>query len=205
MVERYVIGIDEVGRGPLAGPVMVGVVAIPTDFDWSLISGVNDSKQLTPLKRLVIFKQAKELRQAGNLYFAVGKVSSRLIDRRGITWAIATALKKSLEKVTADLEVTDRGQLELRLDGSLRAPGEYLKQQTIIRGDASEPVIGLASIVAKVTRDTLMERLGERPDFKPYGFADHKGYGTPEHLAAIAKYGLSREHRRSFCGRFLAN
>ena len=205
MVKGYIIGIDEVGRGPLAGPVMVGVVAVPKDFDWSLISGVNDSKQLTPLKRLVIFKQAKKLRQAGSLYFAVGKVSAKVIDQQGITSAIAKALKQALARVTAELGVVDRRGLEVFLDGGLKAPGEYLDQKTIIRGDASEPVIGLASIVAKVTRDNLLERLGARPDLKPYGLANHKGDGTSEHLAAIAKYGLSREHRRSFCRRFLAN
>lgn len=87
----------------------------------------------------------------------------------------------------------------VKLDGGLKAPEEWVNQETIVKGDAKEKVIGLASIMAKVTRDRYMEKLARKPEYAQYNFAQHKGYGTLAHRTAISAYGLSREHRASFC------
>ncbi len=191
---RYLIGIDEVGRGPLAGPVAVGAVRIAPDFDWKQIEGVRDSKKLSEKKRETIFERALELRQSDQLHFAVCTSSASYIDRYGIVPAIKRALTEALSR----LEVSPK-ECHVLLDGSLSAPIEYTHQSTIIRGDDSEPVISLASIVAKVTRDRLMNRLASK--YPVYGFESHKGYGTSYHVQTIAQVGLSDIHRASFCTR----
>ncbi len=198
MSYRYLIGIDEVGRGPLAGPVMVGVLMVPADFNWDLVPGVGDSKKVTPKNRAAIFRRTKDLRRQGFLDYEVTAVSARRIDRIGIAVAIREALRKGLATLMARANVSAR-QVAVKLDGGLFAPEEFLEQETIIKGDGQEPVIGLASIIAKVTRDTHMERLATKAEFLPYELAVHKGYGTVKHRAAIARHGLSREHRASFC------
>ena len=189
----YIVGIDEAGRGPLAGPVAVGVVAVPGDFDWALIPGVGDSKQVSPKKRLIIFEQAQVLKTAGMLNFRVELASAQVIDQIGIVPTIKHALTRGLEKLA--LASTS---CRILLDGSLTAPVEF-QQQTIIRGDATEPVIGLASILAKVTRDRYMAQLAEQPAYYPYAFDTHKGYGTKSHRESIVAHGLSTEHRVSYC------
>jgi ribonuclease HII len=187
----YYIGIDEAGRGPLAGPVTVGVVKIPNDFDWEMIPGVTDSKKLSPEKRAEIFARAKELRHKRMLDFAVAQVGASVIDNRGIIHAIRLATNRCIARLQLRPE-----QVTIRLDGSLSAPEEY-KQATIIKGDALYPEIGLASIVAKETRDAYMTRIARR--FFRYGFEEHKGYGTKAHRQAIKQYGLSPIHRVSYC------
>jgi ribonuclease HII len=198
MSYRYLIGIDEVGRGPLAGPVMVGVLMVPANFNWGLVSGVGDSKKVTPKNRVAIFRRAKDLRRQGFLDYEVTAVSARRIDRIGITVAIREALRRGLTSLMSRAKVP-ASQVMIKLDGGLSAPPEFLRQETIIKGDGRELVIGLASIIAKVTRDTHMERLATKAEFLPYELALHKGYGTVRHRAAIARHGLSREHRASFC------
>ena len=198
---KYIIGIDEAGRGPLAGPVSVGVVLIPHDFDWDLIPGVNDSKKLSAKKREVIFKRALELVAAGELWYSVQMPTAKQIDTKGISVVIRAAMEKGLREVMAE---NPRGPLGFRevmvkLDGSLYAPAEFVHQETIIKGDAKEKVIGLASIMAKVTRDRYMEKITNKPTLQVYNFAQHKGYGTLVHRTAIAKHGLSLEHRVSYC------
>lgn len=189
---EWVIGIDEVGRGPLAGPVAVGVAMVPSDFDWQeKLPGVTDSKKLSEKKREEIFAAVKALQSAGELNFAVALVSAKVIDAIGIVPAVRRALERSLGRLEAPIDAT------VKLDGGLRAPAEFTNQETIIKGDALEPVIGLASICAKVTRDRYMVRIAGQ--FAPYDFHIHKGYGTKAHRAAIARYGLSSEHRASFC------
>ncbi|MEK7479686.1 MAG: ribonuclease HII [Patescibacteria group bacterium] len=191
---RYLIGIDEAGRGPLAGPVAVGAVMVPVDFDWSLLEGVRDSKKLSEKKREEFYTRASELAQSKVLHFAVSTSSATYIDRYGIVPAIKRALAEALSRF--DIEPHD---CRVVLDGSLHAPAEYIHQETIIRGDDTEPVISLASIMAKVTRDRLMKRLS--PKYPAYGFDAHKGYGTLLHRRAIAQFGLSDVHRTSFCRR----
>ncbi len=197
---EYIIGIDEAGRGPLAGPVAVGVVMVPADFKWTLIKGVNDSKQLSPRVRAAIFKDTRRLKRAGRLAYSVVLVGARVIDERGIVPAINTALARGLKRVTGQTGRVIRPEDSIvLLDGGLRAPAMYLNQETIIKGDAKEKVIGLASIMAKVTRDRYMERRAKLAAYAKYDFAAHKGYGTREHRRLIAAHGLSPEHRASFC------
>lgn len=191
---KYLVGIDEAGRGPLAGPVTVGVAVVPIDFDWSILLGVGDSKQLSEAKREQIFERARELKKTGALDFAVGQMAAAMIDARGIVGAVEAAMRSALAKLDLSPE-----ECEIRLDGSLRAPIAYPNQITIIKGDATEPVIGLASIMAKVTRDRQMTRLATKPELTPYNFEIHKGYGTKRHRELIQIHGLSRIHRQSFC------
>ena len=195
-MSKYVIGIDEAGRGPLAGPVAVGVVLIEADFDWGLLAGVNDSKKLSEKKREEIFEEAGRLKVASQLDYSVTMVSAKVIDRVGIVGAINLAMTRGLGKVLKDF--TKPANCQVLLDGSLRAPVEFIDQETIIKGDQKERVIGLASIMAKVTRDRYMVRKSQEAIFAPYNFAKHKGYGTRTHCEAIKKHGLSTIHRKTF-------
>ncbi len=194
----YIVGIDEAGRGPLAGPVAVGVVIVPKGFNWKLLPGVGDSKKISPNKRALIKNAAEDLKRQGKLDFEVKLSSASFIDRKGIVPAITTALEAGLEQVMKRQSLAT-SQVAVKLDGGLRAPKEYVKQETIIKGDEKELVIGLASILAKETRDEYMLKIAKKKAFLPYQFALHKGYGTSLHLAAIAEFGPSSEHRRSFC------
>lgn len=197
---KWLIGIDEAGRGPLAGPVAVGVALVAADFDWALLPGVNDSKQLTERKREEIYQQAKRLERAGVLITAVTLVSARQIDRFGIVPAVSKGMVRSLAKVTQSFGVgVDWNTIMVKLDGGLKAPAECVQQETIIKGDSKEKVIGLASIMAKVMRDRYMVRKAKLDAYAHYNFAQHKGYGTKLHRAAIADHGLSTEHRVSYC------
>jgi ribonuclease HII len=188
---KWLVGVDEAGRGPLAGPVAVGMVKVPSDFDWSLITGVGDSKKIKESDRKKIFAVAKELRYRNQLDFSVSQVGSSVIDEKGITFAINLAIKRNIKKL--GLSPSDS---EIKLDGSLKAPIEFT-QETIIKGDDKELVIGLASIVAKVTRDKYMIKAARQ--YFQYDFDAHKGYGTKSHREAIAKYGKSPIHRASYC------
>ncbi len=197
---QYELGIDEAGRGPLAGPVAVGLVLVPTGFDWSLLPGVSDSKKVSEKNRERIYKEALRLAKAGKLWCTVEMASAKAIDKQGIAVVIRGCIDKGLKELCArqDLEL-DWGTAAVKLDGSLRAPEYCLHQETIIKGDAKEQVIGLASILAKVTRDAYMCRLANKVTFNPYQFAKHKGYGTALHRRLIAQNGLSPEHRASYC------
>lgn len=195
---KFLIGIDEAGRGPLAGPVTVGIVSIPINFDWTLIPGVGDSKKISSKKREEIFEKASNLKKERILNFQVVSSSSLIIDTKGIVYAIKRAMGQGLKKL--ELKPSD---CQVLLDGSLTAPAQFANQQTIIRGDASEQIIGLASILAKVTRDRYMMKIGKGTEFLPYEFAVHKGYGTKKHCESIRKNGLSSLHRTSFCRNLL--
>ena len=191
MSMKWLIGVDEAGRGPLAGPVSVGLVKVATDFDWDLIPGVNDSKKISEKKREKIFDIVKELEKQGLIEYSVQSVSAKSIDAKGIVPAIRRSIEAGIVKLALKSE-----ECIIKLDGGLKAPEEF-PQETIIKGDSKEKVIGLASIMAKVTRDKYMEKIdGGYPE---YGFAKHKGYGTKSHIDAIRKNGFSPEHRRSYC------
>jgi len=191
-MKKWLVGVDEAGRGPLAGPVAVGVVCVPVDFDWDLLVGVNDSKKLTPETREAIFKEALKLKRRGMINYAVGSSSAKMIDRIGIVPAIKSAQGRAFTRLKLEPQLC-----VVKLDGGLKASQEFLSQETIIKGDGREKVIGLASVLAKVTRDRYMKRIASR--FASYDFATHKGYGTKAHCMAIHKHGLSSEHRVSFC------
>ena len=191
---KYIVGVDEAGRGPLAGPLAVGAVCVPSNFDWELLPGVNDSKKLSAKSREAIFRLAKDLKKEGKLNYAVAMTSASQIDRLGLSKCLDRSLDRSLKKVAPKPE-----SVSIKLDGSLKAPDQYIHQETIIKGDQKEKVIGLASILAKVTRDKLMERISKQEEFTRYEFAIHKGYGTRKHRLLIKKHGLSTLHRQSFC------
>ena len=198
---KFIIGVDEAGRGPLAGPVAVGVVFVSNDFDWKEIEGVGDSKKVSPKNREAIFRRAQILKKEGRLDFAVGMVSASIIDKIGIVPAIKKAMDQALQNIEKGKLLNEllSNNVMVKLDGGLKAPVRYVHQETIIRGDAKEKVIGLASIMAKVTRDRYMVRKSALQIFAPYTFAVHKGYGTKVHCTAIKKFGLSPEHRSTFC------
>ncbi|TAK56881.1 ribonuclease HII [Patescibacteria group bacterium] len=197
---RYVVGIDEVGRGPIAGPVVVGALCVDMEHAKAqlsraefrqLFSGIKDSKKLSPEQREKWFVHICSAREAGVLDFAVTFVSAKDIDTKGLAPSIRKALQKSLQKVAPNPENT-----QVLLDGSLYAPVKYKNQKTIIKGDLKEPIIGLASIVAKVSRDRLMVSYAK--NYAQYDFEVHKGYGTRKHYEKIKKHGLSPLHRKSF-------
>ena len=195
MSKRFLIGIDEAGRGPLAGPISVGVFSIKDKKHLKKFKGVKDSKQLSEIQREEWFKRIREWRREGILEYAVSFSSSETIDSKGITYATYSALNRSLKR----LEKKDFAfpQSRILLDGSLYASSRYSNQKTIIDGDAKERIIALASICAKVLRDRRMKRLGK--EFPEYGFEIHKGYGTKAHYRAIKKHGtLETVHRKSF-------
>ncbi len=200
----YKIGIDEAGRGPLAGPVAVGIVLLPADFDWSLLPEVNDSKKLSEKKRELIYESAMRLAKSQQLFCTVEMGSASSIDKRGIAVVIRDCIDKGLKEIDNQIRYShgipvDFNNIQVLLDGSLKAPEYCVHQETIIKGDAKEKVIGLASILAKVTRDDYMRRRAKLAAYQLYHFARHKGYGTAAHRQAIAMNGLSSEHRKTFC------
>jgi len=196
---KYIVGIDEVGRGPIAGPV--AVCAFMTDksreqtlwWDFSMQTKLplRDSKKLTKKQREKWFEYLKEEKSKGNCDFAVSLVSSEWIDKVGIVRAIQKALDSSLKKVTVNPK-----EVFVYLDGGLKAPVEFINQETVIKGDELHPVISCASIVAKVSRDALMTKYADQ--YPEYGFENHVGYGTKAHYNAIKKHGQTVLHRKSF-------
>lgn len=183
------VGIDEVGRGPLAGPLAVGVLVIPRR-NLRHLKGVKDSKKLSPAAREAWYGKIRALEKEGMLVSAVAFVGERQIDKRGLSHALMQGVARCLRRLDIPLEA------DIRLDGSLYAPPAYLRQMTIVQGDEKEPAIAAASIVAKVRRDRRMRNLARR--YPGYGFEVHKGYGTSAHYRALKKLGLSDIHRRSF-------
>jgi ribonuclease HII len=185
---KYIIGVDEAGRGPIAGAVAVGAVLIPANFNKNFFRDIRDSKQLTKIQREMWFKKIKKNK---NMRYIVCFSEAGQIDKLGIVKAVKQAIDRALNKLEAETNVC-----LVLLDGRLKAPLVYKNQKTIIKGDEKEPVISLASIVAKVSRDRKMVNLSKR--YPEYGFEKHKGYGTKEHLRAVRKHGLCTIHRKSF-------
>lgn len=181
---RRIAGIDEVGRGPLAGPVVAAAVILPPFFDAPWLPEVKDSKVLTAPQRE---RLARAVRHEA-LAIGIGLRSARVIDAIGL----AAANRRAVDDALASLSVSPDFLL---LDAFLHRPSE-LDQIALIDGDARCASIACASIVAKVARDRMMTALDRR--FPGYGLAAHKGYGTPAHKAALATLGLSPIHRRSF-------
>jgi ribonuclease HII len=201
---QYIIGIDEVGRGPIAGPVAVCAFMIkegifvdgfPTSPTGGKLPKLKDSKKLSKKQREVWFKFLKEQKEQGLCDYAVSFVSPENIDKFGITKCIQKALNSSLVNLlnTSELEPS---YYKLMLDGGLHAPVEYIHQETIIRGDELHPVISMASIMAKVSRDRIMTKCAV--EYPEYGFEKHVGYGTKAHYEAIKKHGQTPIHRKTF-------
>ena len=182
----YICGIDEVGRGPLAGPVVAGAVILPKDCD---ILYINDSKQLSEKKREelydVITKEA--------VAWAVGYASPERIDEINILQATYEAMRQAISKLSV--------QPQLFLNDAVTIPEVQIPQVPIIKGDAKSVSIAAASIVAKVTRDRMMEEYDKV--LPEYGFASNKGYGSAAHIEALKKYGPSPIHRKTFITHFV--
>lgn len=184
---KLIAGVDEVGRGPLAGPVCCACVIMPLD---DLIDGVDDSKKLSEKKREVLFEKIKEKAICYNIEF----VSEQEIDQINILEATKKCMAKAINNMskTPDIVLVD----------AVKNLDTKVETYSIIHGDALSYNIAAASILAKVTRDKLMVELSKK--YPEYGFEKHKGYGTKQHVEAIKKYGILPIHRKSFL-RFLDN
>ena len=194
MHPHYLIGIDEAGRGPLAGPLCVGACAAKRSriHDvWRLFGGARECKQLTPDERAQWLSVIRDGEERGVVRVATAFISHTTIDTRGMAYALRVGVARVLDK----LAITPV-HCRVLLDGTLVAPRAFTHQETIIGGDERELLIALASIAAKTRRDTHMEALAHR--FPTYGFDIHKGYGTPAHYAALRRFGPSSIHRMSF-------
>jgi ribonuclease HII len=195
-----VCGLDEVGRGALAGPLVAAAAVLPPGFDGilgSLRLLLRDSKTLSRAQRERI---AEPIRRAA-LNLAIVEISVEEIDRRGIAWANREAFRRLIALIDAGSYVVD-GNLRLRVEGE-----RMERVRSVVRADATEPAVSAASIVAKVHRDRLMADLaGEHPE---YGWDHNAGYGTPEHIAALREHGPTSHHRALFTstalGRYLGD
>ena len=184
---EYICGIDEAGRGPLAGPVVVGIAIMPKD---SMIEGVNDSKKVSEKKREKLYDQITQEAIAWN----VGMADQNEIDEINILNATKLALTRAIEglKIKPDL---------ILVDALTNIDTKGIPYKSIIKGDAKEYSIAAASILAKVTRDRMMREYDEI--YPQYGFSGHKGYGTAKHIAAIKEYGPCILHRKTFIKNFI--
>jgi len=210
---KFVIGIDEVGRGSLAGPVTVAAVAATANSKFKITNTkqipnfkyknkkplftipLRDSKKLTAKQREEWLKYIKSASWRTKIFYAISSVSPKIIDKINISQAANLAAARALQKLIINnkLPIT---KISVFLDGGLYLKIQNLRLKTVIKGDEKIPVISLASIVAKVTRDKFMSRLHKK--FTLYNFAKNKGYGTKEHYRALKKYGPSLIHRKSF-------
>lgn len=181
-----VCGIDEAGRGPLCGPVVAAAVILPDEYN---ILYINDSKKLSETKRKEVYKEIDKYAVA----YGVGIVSPERIDEINILQATYEVMRTAIHK----LSVTP----DILLNDAVTIPMVDIKQVPIIKGDAKSQSIAAASIVAKVTRDHLMEEYDKL--YPEYGFAKHKGYGTAAHIKAIKEYGPCPIHRRTFIKNFI--
>lgn len=219
---RYIIGIDEVGRGALAGPVVVAAVAMPANL--KLISQISkprtgkmrDSKKLTPKRREKWFKY---LIRHPMLCYSIARVYPRQIEKMNISRAANLAALRALDRLASAYHLSPV-TCRIFLDGGLylgnkrgftqnvrrstqkiiprmSALGPHWSARTIVRGDEKIRAVAAASIIAKVSRDRAMARLAKKEP--RYGFEIHKGYGTKKHLAALRRFGLSEAHRKNFC------
>ncbi|MBM4462814.1 MAG: ribonuclease HII [Chloroflexi bacterium] len=181
---RFIAGVDEVGRGALAGPVVAAAVILPLENDFAWLSRVRDSKQLTPRRREQIFELIRQSRIA----IGIGMTSHTDIDAIGIVKATRMAMGQAVRELAFSPDC-------LLID-ALSLPGIPLPQWGIVRGDQLSLSIACASIVAKVTRDRYMTELDR--SYPGYGLARHKGYGTRQHLASLCHLGACPIHRQSF-------
>ena len=181
----WVCGVDEAGRGPLVGAVVAGAVVLDPN---NPILGLKDSKKLTPARRDFLYEQIMEKAKA----WGVGEASPAEIDDINILQATMLAMRRAIEDLVSRLGAWPDKAL---IDGN-RCPELPIPAEAIIKGDAKEPAISAASIIAKVTRDRQMQALDKL--YPQYGFAQHMGYPTEAHFAALKEFGACDEHRRSF-------
>lgn len=183
---RFICGIDEAGRGPLAGPVVAGAVILPADCE---ILYLNDSKKLTPARREELYDEIMDKAVAAG----IGMVGPARIDEINILQATYEAMREAVNQLSV--------QPDILLNDAVMLPGISIPQVPIVKGDAKSVSIAAASILAKVTRDRLMVQYEEI--LPGYGFAQNKGYGSREHIEALKRLGPTPIHRRSFIGNFL--
>lgn len=191
-----VIGIDEVGRGAFAGPIVGAGVIFKPNINPKILHGVNDSKLLSPRKR----EDCSEIIKKEALFWTVESIEIDYINKHGIGKANSAVFRKVLSKLISNLSNSSYFVL---IDGFHRKylPGGIQKQKAIIKGDRKSLSIASASIIAKVYRDKLMEEAGNK--FPDYNFGQNKGYGTKKHREALKTYGISGFHRVSFCRGYL--
>ena len=182
----YICGIDEAGRGPLAGPVVAAAAVLPKDCQ---IFYLNDSKKLSEKKRDLLFDEIKEKAVA----YGIGIVSPQVIDEINILQATYEAMRQAISQLNVIPEIL--------LNDAVTIPGVDIMQVPIVKGDAKSVSIAAASILAKVTRDRMMMEYDQI--YPEYGFAKHKGYGTAAHIAALKEYGPCPIHRRTFIKKFV--
>ncbi len=182
--KKYIAGVDEVGRGPLAGPVVCASVIMPLD---DIIEGVDDSKKLSEKKREKLFELIKEKA----ICYHIEEISEREIDEINILNAVKKCMTTAVEKLSVKPDIT----LVDGNDTNLSINAEY-----IIKGDSKSYTIGCASILAKVYRDNLMTKYAK--EFPEYGFEKHKGYGTKVHIEKIKEIGPCKLHRKTFIKNF---
>lgn len=182
--DKFIVGIDEVGRGAIAGPLVLGAAAgYLNNKNKKFLTRVKDSKKLTFNQRLLWYKKFKN----SDLNFYCVFISNNFIDKYGMGKSLKEGVKRLLKKIDKKIDL-------VLLDGGLKAPEKY-NQKTIIRGDDKVPFISAASIYSKVKRDLYMIRMDKKIN---YCFADHKGYGTKKHFLLIRKNGISKVHRKTF-------
>ena len=192
---RFIAGIDEAGRGPLAGPVVAACCILPKD---AVILYLNDSNKVTALRREAMLPEIKEKAIA----YGIGIVEEKRIDEINILQADYEAMRIALQQTSAMLQAKGLADAPgLLLNDAVTIPGVDIPQESIIKGDAKSVSIAAASILAKVTRDHLMEEYDAQ--YPEYGFARNKGYGTKEHIEALKRLGPCPIHRRSFIGHFV--
>ncbi len=182
--KKYIAGVDEVGRGPLAGPVVCASVIMPLD---DIIDGVDDSKKISEKKRERLFEVIK----AKAIAYSIYEVSQEEIDQINILNAVKKCMTKAVENLSVKPDIT----LVDGVDTNLSLNAEY-----IVKGDSKSYTIGCASILAKVYRDNLMKEYAK--EFPEYGFENHKGYGTKVHIEKIKEIGPCKLHRRTFIKNF---
>ena len=192
---RFIAGIDEAGRGPLAGPVVAACCILPKD---AVILYLNDSKKVTALRREAMLPEIKEKAIA----YGIGIVEEKRIDEINILQADYEAMRIALQQTNEMLKAKGLADAPgLLLNDAVTIPGVDIPQESIIKGDAKSVSIAAASILAKVTRDHLMEEYDAL--YPEYGFARNKGYGTKEHIEALKRLGPCPIHRHSFIGHFV--
>ena len=184
---QYIAGVDEVGRGPLAGPVVCAAVIMPLDED-KLVVGVDDSKKLSEKKR----EQLAEEIKARALCYTIVEIDEKTIDEINILEATRLGMKKAIESLEIPPEV-------VLTDGNMTIDTHF-PQHSVIHGDALSYSIGAASIIAKVYRDNMMDEFAKT--YPQYGFEKNKGYGTAAHIQGIKEHGLCPIHRRTFTKKF---
>lgn len=191
---NYIAGVDEVGRGPLAGPVVAACVVMDLEKP---VPGVNDSKKLSALKREELYHQIVK----NSLFCAIGEVDNHVIDSKNILNATFMAMNSAISHIAKEMKQNGQKIEFLLVDGNQKISEQIISQKTVVKGDSVSYSIACASILAKVHRDRIMKEMDAL--YPGYDFSSNMGYGTENHILGIKKLGLSPIHRRSFCSHFI--